>query len=65
MSCGIRDNYNDYELTQEDFDFLMGQLKAKHMVTLKKEMLNFAKRFGVSELRSLVKSVTCDMTEND
>lgn len=45
-------------LTEEEYSWLVGQLRAKRTSGLKKSMAVYMDTFGVAELRSLVKSVT-------
>lgn len=45
-------------LTEEEYSWLVGQLRAKRASGLKKSMEMYMDTFGVAELRSLVKSVT-------
>lgn len=47
-----------YTLTEEEYNWMIGQLKAKRTSDLKKAMGQYMDTFGVAELRSLVKSVT-------
>lgn len=44
--------------TEEEYSWLVGQLRAKRASGLKKSMAVYMDTFGVAELRSLVKSVT-------
>ena len=46
------------ELTEEEYSWMVGQLRAKRSAELKKTMTAYIESFGVAELRSLVKSVT-------
>lgn len=46
------------DLTEEEYNWLVGQLRAKRASDLKKSMAVYMDTFGVAELRSLVKSVT-------
>lgn len=46
------------DLTEEEYSWMVGQLRAKRTADLKKSMAAFMDTFGVAELRSLVKSVT-------
>lgn len=46
------------DLTEEEYSWLVGQLRAKRASGLKKAMTAYMDTFGVAELRSLVKSVT-------
>lgn len=45
-------------ITEEEYSWLVGQLRAKRASDLKKSMAVYMDTFGVAELRSLVKSVT-------
>lgn len=45
-------------LTEEEYSWLVGQLRAKRASGLKKSMAVYMDTFGVAELQSLVKSVT-------
>lgn len=45
-------------LTEEEYSWLVGQLRAKRASGLKKSMAVYMDTFGAAELRSLVKSVT-------
>lgn len=45
-------------LTEEEYSWLVGQLRAKRASGLKKSMAVYMDTFGAEELRSLVKSVT-------
>lgn len=45
-------------LTEEEYSWLVGQLRAKRASGLKKSMAVYMDTFGVAELRALVKSVT-------
>lgn len=45
-------------LTEEEYSWLVGKLRAKRASGLKKSMAVYMDTFGVAELRSLVKSVT-------
>lgn len=47
-----------YTLTEEEYEWMIGQLKAKRTSELKKAMGEYMDCFGISELWSLVKSVT-------
>lgn len=47
-----------YELNEEEYNWMVGQLRAKRTADLKKAMTAYMDSFGVAELRSLVKSVT-------
>lgn len=46
------------DLTEEEYSWMVGQLRAKRTTDLKKAMTAYMDTFGVAELRSLVKSVT-------
>lgn len=46
------------DLTEEEYSWMAGQLRAKRSAELKKTMTAYIESFGVAELRSLVKSVT-------
>lgn len=46
------------DLTEEEYSWMVGQLRAKRIADLKKAMTAYMDTFGVAELRSLVKSVT-------
>lgn len=45
-------------LTEEEYNWMIGQLRAKRTADLKKAMGEYMDCFGVAELRALVKSVT-------
>ena len=45
-------------LTEEEYSWMVGQLRAKRSSELKKAMTAYMESFGVAELRALVKSVT-------
>lgn len=47
-----------YTLNKEEYEWMIGQLRAKRTVELKKAMGEYMDTFGVAELRALVKSVT-------
>lgn len=47
-----------YELNEEEYNWMVGQLRAKRTSDLKKAMTAYMDTFGVAELRSLVKNVT-------
>ena len=46
------------DLTEEEYSWMVGQLRAKRSADLKKAMAAYMESFGAAELRSLVKSVT-------
>lgn len=46
------------DLTEEEYSWMVGQLRAKRTADLKKSMAAYMDAFGVAELRSLVKSIT-------
>lgn len=46
------------DLTEEEYSWMVGQLRAKRSAELKKAMTAYIESFGVAELRALVKSVT-------
>lgn len=46
------------DLTEEEYSWMVGQLRAKRSAELKKTMTAYIESFGVAELRTLVKSVT-------
>lgn len=46
------------DLTEEEYSWMVGQLRAKRTADLKKSMAAYMDTFGVAELRSLVKNVT-------
>ena len=46
------------DLTEEEYSWMVGQLRAKRTADLKKAMTTYMDAFGVVALRSLVKSVT-------
>lgn len=46
------------DLTEKEYSWMVGQLRAKRTAELKKSMAAYMNTFGVAELRSLVKSVT-------
>lgn len=45
-------------LTEEEYSWMVGQLRAKRSSELKKAMTAYMESFGVAELRALVKNVT-------
>lgn len=47
-----------YELNEEEYNWMVGQLRAKRTSDLKKDMTAYMDCFGVAALRELVKSVT-------
>ena len=47
-----------YTLNKEEYEWMIGQLRAKRTSELKKAMDEYMDCFGVAELRALVKSVT-------
>ena len=47
-----------YTLTEKEYSWIIGQLRAKRSAELKKAMTEYIESFGVAELRALVKSVT-------
>ena len=47
-----------YTLNKEEYEWMIGQLRAKRTSELKKAMGEYMDCFGVAELRALVKSVT-------
>lgn len=47
-----------YTLNKEEYEWMIGQLRAKRTAELKKAMGEYMDTFGVAELRALVKSVT-------
>lgn len=47
-----------YTLTEEEYEWMVGQLRAKRTSELKKAMDEYVYCFGIAELQSLVKSVT-------
>lgn len=47
-----------YKLNEEEYNWMVGQLRAKRTSDLKKAMIAYMDTFGVAELRSLVKNVT-------
>lgn len=46
------------DLTEEEYSWMVGQLRAKRSAELKKAMTAYIESFGVAELRELVKNVT-------
>ena len=46
------------DLTDEEYSWMVGQLRAKRSAELKKAMTEYIETFGAAELRALVKSVT-------
>ena len=46
-----------YTLTEEEYHWIVGQLKARRTADLKKAMGEYMDCFGIEELLSLVKSV--------
>lgn len=48
------------DLTEEEYSWMVGQLRAKRSAELKKVMTAYIESFGVAELRALVKSVTTE-----
>lgn len=47
-----------FELSEEEYSWMVGQLRAKRTADLKKAMTAYMESFGVAELRALVKNVT-------
>lgn len=47
-----------FELSEEEYSWMVGQLRAKRSSELKKAMTAYMEPFGVAELRALVKNVT-------
>lgn len=47
-----------YTLNKEEYEWMIGQLRAKRTSELKKAMGEYMDCFGVAKLRALVKSVT-------
>jgi hypothetical protein len=47
-----------FELSEEEYSWMVGQLRAKRTADLKKVMTAYMESFGVAELRALVKNVT-------
>lgn len=47
-----------FELSEEEYSWMVGQLRAKRSAELKKAMTAYMESFGVAELRALVKNVT-------
>lgn len=47
-----------FELSEEEYSWMVGQLRAKRSSELKKTMTAYMESFGVAELRALVKNVT-------
>ena len=47
-----------YALNKEEYEWMVGRLRAKRTSELKKAMGEYMEWVGVAELRSLVKSVT-------
>ena len=47
-----------YELNEEEYNWMVRQLRAKRTADLKKAMGEYMDCFGVAELRALVKNVT-------
>lgn len=47
-----------FELSEEEYSWMVGQLRAKRSSELKKAMTAYMESFGVAELRALVKNVT-------
>lgn len=47
-----------FELSEEEYSWMVGQLRAKRSSELKKAMTAYMDSFGVAELRALVKNVT-------
>lgn len=45
-------------ITEEEYNWMVGQLRAKRTADLKKAMTAYMDTFGVAELRALVKNVT-------
>lgn len=55
----LRDEGNTrYELSEEEYSWMVGQLKAKRISALKKDMIKYMEQYGVAELRTLVKEIT-------
>lgn len=47
-----------FELSEEEYNWMVGQLRAKRTSDLKKAMTAYMDSFGIAELRALVKNVT-------
>lgn len=47
-----------FELSEEEYSWMVGQLRAKRSSELKKAMTAYMESFGVAELRALVKNIT-------
>lgn len=61
MGYSIKGCGKEFQLTEDDYNFLLGQLKAKSMATLKNEMRKFGEQFGTTELKTLADSVVDDI----
>lgn len=61
MGYSIRGNGKEFQLTEDDYNFLLGQLKAKNIATLKNEMRKFGEQFGTVALKTLADSVIDDI----
>lgn len=46
------------DLTEKEYSWMVGKLRAKRTSDLKKAMTAYMETFGVAELRALVKNVT-------
>lgn len=49
---------NPYTLTEKEYNWVVGQLRARRTSDLKKALEEFMDCYGIAELRALVKSVT-------
>lgn len=47
-----------YTLNKEEYEWMIGQLKARRASDLKKAMGEYMDCYGIAELRALVKNVT-------
>lgn len=47
-----------YTLTEEEYNWVVGQLRARRTSDLKKALGEFMDCYGIAELQALVKSVT-------
>lgn len=52
------ENCVPFELTEDEYNFVVGQLRARQTADLKKSMEKYMDAFGVAALREIVKIVT-------
>lgn len=53
----LKSDYEDIELSKDDFDWLMGQLKSRQAAKLLKDMTKYSEIYGLGELRCLVQRI--------